>query len=80
MRFVYVDRSRVIRSEGGLGPLQQLGAQGAMTVTFAAAVAGTRVTLSYRVSPFRPEGFADLAPLVDGVPDEQLRRLAAEGR
>ncbi len=80
MRVVHVDRPHVIRFAGRLGPLQELGAQGAMTVRFAADGVGTRVTPSYLVSGFRAAGVADLAPLVDAVLDEQLRRFATPGR
>lgn len=77
MSVVYVDAPRAIRFSGGLGPLQELGIGGAMTVGFAPTPAGTRVTLVYRVGGYRKGGFADLAPIVDAVIAEQLARYVA---
>jgi len=77
MRVVYVDAGRAIRFEGGLGPLQELGVRGALTVSFEPAGAGSRVAMVYRVGGWRDTGFADLAPLVDAVLAEQFRSFAA---
>jgi uncharacterized protein YndB with AHSA1/START domain len=77
MRVVYVDAGKAIRFEGGLGPLQELGVRGALTVTFTPAGAGSRVAMLYRVGGWRDTGFADLAPLVDAVLAEQFKSFAA---
>lgn len=77
MRVVYVDAGRMIRLEGGLGPLQELGVRGVLTVSFQPDGAGTRVTLVYRVGGWRDGGFADLAPVVDAVLAQQFERFAA---
>jgi hypothetical protein len=61
---------------GGLGPLQTMGASGAMTVTFASEGAGTKVTLSYVVTGYSAQGFDKIAPAVDSVLSEQLKRYA----
>lgn len=62
---------------GGLGPLHFMGATGAMTVKFAATDGGTKVSLSYQVSGYDPDGFQKLAPAVDGVLGEQVAHYAA---
>jgi uncharacterized protein YndB with AHSA1/START domain len=77
LRVVYVDAGKAIRLEGGLGPLQELGVRGALTVTFEADGAGTRVGLVYRVGGWRDGGFAELAPIVDSVLAQQFERFAA---
>lgn len=77
MRVVYVDPGRAVRFSGGLGPLQELGVAGVMTVSFKAIDGGTRVTMVYRVGGRRTGGFADLAPLVDQVLATQFARFAA---
>jgi len=59
---------------GGLGPLQSMGATGAMTWAFQPADGGTRITLTYAVSAWRAGGMAALAPLVDGVIADQFDR------
>jgi uncharacterized protein YndB with AHSA1/START domain len=77
MRVVYVDAGKAIRFEGGLGPLQELGVRGVLTVTFRAEGAGSRVAMVYRIGGWRDTGFADLAPLVDSVLAEQFKSFAA---
>jgi hypothetical protein len=62
---------------GGLGPLHFMGATGAMTVTFAKADAGTKVSLTYHVTGYDPDNFTKLAGAVDGVLAEQLAHFAA---
>jgi uncharacterized protein YndB with AHSA1/START domain len=61
---------------GGLGPLHFMAATGAMTVTFAEADAGTKVTLRYSVTGFDPDQFTKLAGAVDAVLGEQLANYA----
>ena len=78
MTVAYVDAPRALRFLGGLGPLQELAVQGAMTVTFKQQGSGTRVTLVYRVAGQRAGGFAELAPVVDSVLRTQLGRYAAQ--
>ena len=65
-----------LRMRGGLGPLQEMGLEGAMTWTLTTTVGGgTQITLDYAVGGYSPRGFAGLAPAVDGVLMEQLNRL-----
>jgi len=78
MDVVYAAPGKALRLVGGLGPLQEMGVSGALTFTLKAESAGvTRVTVSYAVSGFAPQGFADLAPAVDAVLGEQLARYVA---
>jgi hypothetical protein len=77
MSVSYVDPGRTIVFEGGLGPLQQMGAGGAMTVSFKPGASGSEVTLIYNVSGFTPGGLAAIAPIVDQVLRAQLERFAA---
>ena len=67
----------LLRLLGGLGPLQPLGVSGALSVEFAAAEAGTAITLTYRVSGYAAEGLAEWAGPVDYVLAEQLDRYVA---
>ena len=60
---------------GGLGPLQQMGASGAMTFRVTAAGDKTRVDFTYAVSGYSPGGMQVLAPVVDKVLMENLDRL-----
>jgi len=78
MRVVYADPGKMLRAVGGLGPLQGMGVQGALTWTLASGPAGgTVVTQAYDVGGYAPGGLAALAPIVDGVLGEQLARLKA---
>lgn len=68
---------RAVRFTGGLGPLLALGASGTLSFAVQPSAAGrVRVTASYAVSGFEPQGFVALAAAVDGVLAEQLARYA----
>lgn len=74
MRVVYVARNTMLRLHGGLGPLQEMGISGAMTIAFEADGPSTKVTMTYAVGGYAPSGLGPLAPLVDGVLAEQMLR------
>jgi len=61
---------------GGLGPLQGMGMQGALDWQLSGADSGTGLVLTCRVSGSSPEGFEQLAPVVDRVQAAQLGSLA----
>jgi uncharacterized protein YndB with AHSA1/START domain len=67
--------TRTLRMMGGLGPLQDMGATGVLTFVVAEDAAGAKITMSYRVSGDPGLGLDALAPIVDGVLNEQLERL-----
>jgi hypothetical protein len=78
MRLVYAAPSVGLRFVGGLGPLQQLAANGAMNVQFIAGRDGkTRIKLDYVVSGLAPETTGAIAKAVDGVLAEQVANYAA---
>lgn len=60
---------------GGLGPLQQMGASGAMTFKLSPADGGTKVDFVYVVSGYTPQGMNALAPVVDRVLMNAVSRL-----
>lgn len=79
MDVVFFAPGQALRLQGGLGPLQDLGASGVMAFAFKSEGAGsknTRVTLTYTVSGFGAgKGLAEIAPAVEGVLAEQLARF-----
>jgi len=75
MEVVFADPGKTIRLTGGLGPLQEMGASGAMTWEFKAGNGGTTMTWTYTVSGYAPGGFQQIAPAVDSVLTDQLGRL-----
>ena len=75
MRIAFVDPNKIMRMTGGLGPLQGMGMYGALEWTFTAMDQGTEITMSYRVNGINPDGFAELAPIVDRVQAIQLGGL-----
>jgi uncharacterized protein YndB with AHSA1/START domain len=77
LRVVYAAPGKMLRLQGGLGPLQGEGAAGSLTWTLKAVPAGTEITQTYVVGGYIRMGAEKLAPLVDGVMKEQLGRLAA---
>ncbi len=63
---------------GGLGPLQAMGLSGAASFVLSATDdGGTRLVHEYRVSGYAQQGFAELAPIVNAVQQEQVDHWAA---
>ena len=60
---------------GSLGPLLYEATTGVMDVKFERIAGGTRVTMNYRAAGFAKGGAATMAPLVDQVLGEQMKRL-----
>ena len=75
MRISFVDPSKLMRMTGGLGPLQGMGMFGALEWKFETIERGTEITMTYRVNGISPDGFAELAPIVDRVQAIQLGGL-----
>lgn len=73
MQVAYVDPGKTLRLVGGLGPLQSLGMNGTMTISFSDG----KVNLDYIVGGYPTTDFTQLAPIVDGVLQQQLASFAA---
>ena len=76
MDVLYVAPGRALRLFGGLGPLQGMGATGALTFVLKPDGATTRIVVDYAVSGYVAGGFEKLAVGVDAVLGEQLATLA----
>lgn len=72
MQVVYVDPGVALRMVGGLGPLQGMGATGAMEFRLAATDHGAQLDYRYHVTGF---GSGPMAEPVDQVQLGQLQRL-----
>jgi hypothetical protein len=80
MRVVYLAPAQsVIRFQGGLGPLQGMGATGAMTITVRASEDrdGSVATLTYVVMGYSAAGLDQMAGPVDFVLGQAMERYAA---
>lgn len=77
MEVVYVERRKMLRMSGGLGPLQELPVAGVMIFSFDEDELGTEINLEYKVSGHYEDGLHSLAPAVDQVLTLQLSRLGA---
>lgn len=89
LRVVAVQPGKLLRLRGGLGPLQSLGVDGALTIEFApvaaetgsaaaaGAAGGTKVTFTYAVAGYSKDGLTGWAAPVDGVLGEQVQRFGA---
>jgi uncharacterized protein YndB with AHSA1/START domain len=75
LRVVYAQPNRVLRLQGGLGPLQEEGAVGSLTWAIKPVAGGAELTQRYVVGGYARGGMEKLAPLVDDVLTEQLTRL-----
>lgn len=76
MEVVYAQPGKTLRMRGGLGPLQSMGVDGAMTFSFEPSGDATQVTLIYTVGGYYPGGLEQLSETVDGVLRGQLQRLS----
>ena len=79
MRISFVEPSKLLRMTGGLGPLQGMGLHGALDWQLSEKDGVTKVTLTYRVSGYSPEGYEKLAPIVAQVQGLQLQGLVDYG-
>jgi hypothetical protein len=77
MDVVLVIPRDTLRVTGGLGPLQGIGATGALTFTLKDGAKGTTVIAEYAVTGYSAAGMAQLAAPVDKVLAEQLANFAA---
>lgn len=68
---------RVLRLSGGFGPLQGEPVNGILTITLKEIPGGTRVLWEYNVGGPMRYKIAEIAPAVDAVMAEQLKRLQA---
>lgn len=81
MRVINAQRGKLLRFDGGLGPLQDMPARSVMDVSFAPDGAGARVTMTYSVGGYFANGTTQLAPGVDMVLGQAMARYAqAPGR
>jgi hypothetical protein len=77
MRVTYVDPGKRILMTGALGPLLYEATAGVLDVQIKSTAAGSVLTLDYRASGFFNGGAEKLAPLVDQVLADQLKRYRA---
>ena len=77
LRVTLVEPPKLLRMQGGLGPLQGLGFSGVLEFRLhALAGGGTEISLRYRVGGYSDQDPQRLAPAVDGVLSSQLQALA----
>jgi hypothetical protein len=77
MRVSYVEPAKRVVLTGALGPLLYEATAGVMDVQVKSTAAGSQLTLNYRAAGFAKGGAEAMAPLVDQVLGEQMKRLRA---
>ena len=77
MRVTYVDPGKRVVMTGPLGPLLYEAVAGVMDVQVKSTGAGSQLVLNYRAAGFAKGGADKMAPLVDRVLAEQVKRLRA---
>ena len=75
-RVVNVLPGSLLRLQGAVGPLQQLGVTGSLSWEITKAASGSTITMTYAVGGYAPT-LEKLAPLVDQVMMRQLSLLKA---
>jgi uncharacterized protein YndB with AHSA1/START domain len=74
-RVIFAQPGKLLRLEGGLGPMQDMAVTGILSFTLEPDGKGTRIRMSYRVAGMLTMPAAQLAPGVDQVMGIQLGRL-----
>jgi uncharacterized protein YndB with AHSA1/START domain len=74
-RVVFASPGKMLRFQGGLGPIQSEAAVGTMTWMLKPVAGGTEITQSYVVGGYVRGGAKAFAPLVDLVLGEQIDGL-----
>jgi uncharacterized protein YndB with AHSA1/START domain len=77
MRVSVVQPNERIVMTGSLGPLLYEAATGVMDIKFERIAGGSRVTMNYRAAGFAKGGADRMAPIVDKVLGEQMKRYRA---
>lgn len=77
MRVIHVDKNKVLRMQGALGPLQSEAVLGTLTVVLTPLKdgSGTKVIFEYVVGGYMRYKTSEIAPAVDGVIGEQFQRM-----
>jgi uncharacterized protein YndB with AHSA1/START domain len=75
LEVVFAAPGKTLRMRGALGPLQSMAVTGSMTWVFSKAGTGTKLEVMYTVGGYRLGGLQTMAPLVDKVLFEQIKRL-----
>ena len=75
MRVTYVQPGERVVLTGSLGPLLFEATAGVMDVKVERIAGGSRVTMNYRAAGFAKGGGQNMAPLVDQVLGEQMKRF-----
>ncbi len=77
LRVAVVQPNERIVMTGALGPVLYEAASGVMDVRFERIAGGARVTMNYRAAGFAKGNADKLAPIVDSVLAEQMKRFRA---
>lgn len=79
LRVAYVQPGERVVLSGALGPLLFQAVSGVMDVRVEPIAGGSRITMTYRAAGFAKGNGAELAPAVDRVLAEQMKRLRSYG-
>lgn len=77
MRVSFVDKHKLLRMTGGLGPLQGMGMYGALNWKFEALEnGGTKIVMRYQANGYNPDNYEQFIPVVDKVQAIQIGAFA----
>jgi hypothetical protein len=77
MRVAFIQPGERVVLTGSLGPLLYEATTAVMDVKFERIASGSRITMSYKAAGFAKGGAAAMAPLIDGVLADQMKRFRA---
>ena len=72
---VYVDPNKLLRLNGGLGPMQDMAVAGSLSFAVTEAMGKSTVTMTYKVGGYLPGGLDAMAKPSDGMLTGAMQRL-----
>ena len=75
MEVIFLQPGKTLRMSGALGPLQVMAVSAVATFSLSAEGDGTKLSITYAIGGYSPQGLDKIAPIVNTVLTEQINRL-----
>jgi len=75
MEVIFLQPGKTLRMSGALGPLQVMAVSAVATFSLSAEGDGTKLSITYAIGGYSPQGLDKIAPIVNTVLTEQITRL-----
>ena len=75
MTVINIVPGKTLRMEGGLGPLQSMAVNAILTFSISQSCNNAELEVTYTVGGYAPGGLQKMAPIVDRVLGQQMKRM-----